>query len=124
MIIFSFSQVAFSALTLTLQPLDYYNRGSEDYNGRCCDDIFCISDCDNWFKFCITFFPVSDFGKCRLFAVTSVLGDDNFNFPGYGRSLGRNVVSPLVVKFSEQWPVCNNLSSLKLSLKLKFSLNI
>lgn len=98
------SKVAFSALTLTLQPLDYYNSGSKDYGGSCCDDFFCISDCDNWFKFCVTSFPVSDFSKCRLYAITNVLGDDNFHFPGYGRSLGTNVRTPFVIKLNDRWP--------------------
>ena len=100
--------MAFSKLTLTLQPLDYYNRESEDYSGSCCD-FLCFSDCDNWFKFCITTFPVSDFSKCRRYAITNVLGDDNFQFPGYGRTLGANVRSPLVIQFDGRWPVSINI---------------
>ena len=103
---------------MTLQPLDYYNGGSLDYGGSCCD-LLCLTECDNWFKFCITAFPVSDFRYCRLYAVTRVLGDDDFHFPGYGQSIGNNVNNPLRYRASDPWPVSD--SNLRTMIHLIFS---
>ena len=37
---------------------------------------------------------------------TKVLGDDNFQFPGVGESLGTNLLNPLTYNFSS-WQVLN-----------------
>ena len=98
--------MTFSAVVLTLQPIDYYNGDHKDYNGDCCDDwLWCLSQCENWFKFCITSFPVSDFGRCIIYARTRVLGDDNFYFPAYGHSIGVNLYTPLRMRSVDRWPV-------------------
>ena len=99
---------------VTLQPIDYYNGGHKDYDGVCCDNLgswWCFNECENWFQFCITTFPVKDWSKCQVFKATYVLGDDDFTLPGYGHKLGSNFYNPIRWTAVDRWQVICNFSS-------------
>ena len=85
-----------------------YHGSDLDYSGSCCDGSFfgCIGDCEVWFEFCITTFPVKWWHQCQVYATSFILGGKSFGFPAYGNTLGpRGVKNPLVWKHVDRWPV-------------------
>lgn len=91
---------------LSIRLVNYKNPDSALFNGECCDTVgFCIDQCENFFKFCVT--SLGSVKTCNLGSTeTKVLGDDDFNFPGVGGSLGTNLLNPLTYNFSS-WQVGN-----------------
>lgn len=88
-----------------MRLVNYRNSGHTLFNGECCDTLtWCSSNqCENYFKFCVTSLGSSQ--QCNLgSSKTKVLGDDDFQFPGIGGSLGTDLLNPLTYNFSS-WKV-------------------
>ena len=98
--------------TLSIQLLDYNNPSSKDYAGSCCDCCgafgWCPNDCDNFFRIFVTSYPYNIFNSLSPWSrwETFVLGEDSFDFPGYGQSVGSGLTNPLTYHFTGRWPVC------------------
>ena len=87
---------------ISVQFTTFHNPQSKDYVGECCDNLgnlWCFLECDNWFKFCFTTLPIDDTKPCIYSVTTYVLGDDRFNFPGFGHSIGNNILNPIQFLF-------------------------
>lgn len=97
--------------TLSIQLLDYNNPSSKDYAGSCCDccGVFgwCPNDCENFFRIIVTSYPYNFFSALSPWErwETFVLGDDSFDFPGYGQTVGSSLHNPLMYHFTGRWPV-------------------
>ena len=106
-----FLQPVSSKGTLSIQLIDYYNPTSKDYGGSCCDCCgvfgYCLSDCENFFWLIVTSYPYTFFSALSPWAKweTDVLGDDSFDFPGYGHSVASGLKNPLTYHFTVRWPV-------------------
>lgn len=57
----------------------------------------CTNECENWFKFCFKKGMARSSEECLLNVKTYILsdGDDSFQFPGYGKAIGKNLKNPI-----------------------------
>ena len=96
---------------LSIRLVNYKNPSHTLFNGECCDTLtWCSSNqCESYFKFCVT--SLGSLQQCNLgSSKTKVLGDDDFQFPGNGGSLGTDLLNPLTYNFSS-WQVRKPLTS-------------
>ncbi|XP_078363782.1 uncharacterized protein LOC144648000, partial [Oculina patagonica] len=106
----SFYQPVSSKGTLSIQLIDYNNPSHKDYGGSCCDCCgafgWCPGDCENFFRLLVTQYPYTFQNAQSPWArwETYILGDDSFNFPGYGQTVGSGLKNPLTYHFSGKWP--------------------
>ena len=98
-----FFQGVFGKAKVTLQLIDYKNTGSKSWGGGCCDGgyLICPLKCDNWFEICVKQIPMKTVDPCIETFQTKVLydNDDDFYFPGFEQSLGKDLKNPLVLTY-------------------------
>lgn len=87
---------------LTILLVNFKNPDHKLFNGGCCDNAnWCLSQCDNYFRFCAS--AIGSIEQCSMGGAltTKVMGGDSFTF---AKDLGGVLKNPITYTFNK-WKV-------------------